>query len=261
MAEPDDDLVRAGLARLSAALRVDPPPDELVAAVDTRIAMLPAPAPRSGWRLRVTRIADRLRRHRRAATAIAVALLLGVLAASPAGARIAQWLGIGAVQIQQEQSPATGPPDPADADGFTELSLDEARARVGLPLVMPAELGPPTRVLIGPGDAVVSTVWADGDPASPGSGAVRLDQMTGQPDFAAVKKYAQDVEFTQVDGQDAFWLRVPHPLVYVDPTGVERTERSRIAGPTLIWLDGAVTLRLEGVGTKERALQIARSVG
>jgi len=261
MAERDDDPVRAGLARLSAALRVDPPPDELVSTVDARIAMLPVPAPRSGLRLHVTRIADRLRRHRRAAIAIAIALLLGVLAVSPAGARIAEWLGIGAVQIQQEQSPTIGPPDTAAADGFTQLTLDEARARAGFPLVIPGELGPPTRVLIGPGDAVVSAVWADGDPASPGSGAVRFDQLAGQPDYAAVKKYAQDIEFTQVHGQDAFWLRVPHPLVYVDPTGLERTERSRIAGPTLIWLDGPVTMRLEGVGAKERALQIARSLG
>lgn len=260
MTEPDDEPVRTRLARLSAALLVDPPPDELVAAVDTRIAMLPVPAPPSGLRLRVTRMADRLRRHWRAATAIAVALLLVLLAVSPAGARIARWLGIGTVLVEQEQMPTTGPPDPSSADGFTEVTLTQARARAAFPLVVPGDLGPPTKVLIGPDDTVVSMVWAGGDPVAP-VGPIRLDQIAGQPDFAVIKRYAQDIEFTAVNGKDAFWLRVPHPLDYVDRTGATRTERSRIAGPTLIWLDGPVTLRLEGVGTQTRALQIARSHG
>ena len=112
--------------------------------------------------------------------------------------------------------PTAGPPDPSSADGFTDVTLTQARARAAFPLVVPTELGDPTRVLIGPGDAVVSMVWADGDPAA-SDGPVRFDQMAGQPDFAVIKKYVQDVEFTQVDGEDAFWLRVPHPLVYADP--------------------------------------------
>jgi hypothetical protein len=115
-------------------------------------------------------------------------------------------------------------------------------------------------VLIGPGDRVVSMVWTQGDPATPGT-PVRLDQMAGQPDPAVIKKYADDVRFTRVDGQDAFWLREPHPLVYTDPGGAEHSERSRIAGPTLIWQRGPVTLRLEGMATQQRALQIARSLG
>lgn len=64
-----------------------------------------------------------------------------------------------------------------------------------------------------------------------------------------------------MNGADAFWLRVPHPLAYTDVAGVGHTEPSRIAGPTLIWQDGPVTLRLEGVDDERRALQIARSVG
>lgn len=259
MTEPEDE-VRARLARLSRALRVDPPSDDLVAAIASRIERLPVPAPPSSTRRVLARLDDRLRRHWRAATALALGLLLGLLAVSPAGARIAEWLGIGAVQIVQDGSPAAGPADPASADGFTEVTLAQARARATVPLAVPAELGPPTRVLVNEGATVVSMVWADGDPAAPGL-PVRLDQVAGRPDYGVVKSYLDDVEFADVDGDDAFWLRVPHPLVYTDATGPGHSERSRTAGPTLIWTAGPVTLRLEGVPTKERALTIARSTG
>jgi len=261
----EEDAVLARLARLSAALAVDPAPDELAAVVRDRIRTLPVPAPRSPMSEGVARLTDRLRRHWRVATAVAVALLLGLLAVSSAGARIAQWLGIGGIQIVQESAPPEGDarggqPDPASADGFREIGLDQARTLVSFPLGLPGELGPPTRVLIGPGDAVVSMVWADGDPTNP-DGPIRLDQLAGTPDPAVIKKYFADVEFAELGGHDAYWLRAPHPLVYTDSSGAEHTERSRIAGPTLIRQDGPVTLRLEGVGTEQRALQIARTLG
>lgn len=254
-----DDAVLTGLARLSATLAVDPPPDQLVIDVQARIGALPTPAAHRPVRQGLAELADRLRRHWRAATAVAVALLLGILAVSPAGARIAQWLGIGGVRIVQEVPQSTGPPDPAAADGFTEVDLDQARARVSFPLAVPADLGPPTRVLIGPADTVVSMVWAGGDPIAP-DGPVRLDQLAGRPDPAVIKSYIDDLEFPQVGGQTAYWLRAPHPLVYTDQAGTDHTERSRTAGPTLIWQDGPVTFRLEGVGSQQRAVQIAGSV-
>lgn len=260
---PTDADLRAGLARLSAALAVEPASDELVPAVLTRIESLPTP---KSARLTVALAAgaDLLRRNWRQATAVAVAVLIGLLAVTPAGARIAEWFGIGGVQIVQEPGAApaaSAAPDPASADGFVELSLDEARARVTFPLVVPTELGPPSRVLIGPGDRVVSMVWTGGDPASPAGSAVRLDQLAGQPDYGVVKKFYEDVQFATLDGGDAIWLRIPHPLVYTDTAGDEFTEQSRIAGPTLIWQRMPVTLRLEGIDSLQRALMIAGSAG
>ncbi|WP_395729373.1 hypothetical protein [Nakamurella sp.] len=260
MTDPDDEVLTR-LTRLATAMRVEPPADGLVDDVLARIDKMTVPV-RSGPRQHLARWADSARRHRRAATALAVALILTLLAVSPAGAKIAEWLGIGAVQIV----PVPAPPgdaataDPADADGFTEVTLEQARAQAPFPLIVPADLGPPARVLLGPGRTVVSMVWPAGDPAAPGP-PVRLDQLAGRPDYAVVKKYADDIDFTQVGGADAFWLRMPHPLVYTDPTGAEQTQRSRIAGPTLIWTDGPVTLRLEGVPGRDRAMQIARSAG
>lgn len=258
-----DAAVLAGLARLSTALAVDPAPDELTSNVLTRIESLPTP---QAARLTAALASGSavLRRNWRRATAVAVALLIGLLAVTPAGARIAEWFGFGGVQIVQEPGAdpgTTGAPDPASADGFTELSLDEARARVAFPLVVPPELGPPSRVLIGPGDRVVSMVWTAGDPASSSDSAVRLDQFDGQPDYGVVKQFYEDLQFVTLGRGDAIWLRVSHPLVYTDSAGVEFTERSRIAGPTLIWQRVPVTLRLEGVDSLQRALAIARSAG
>lgn len=45
MADPDEP-VRTRLARLSAALHVDPPADDLLDRVETRIMTLPVPTPR-----------------------------------------------------------------------------------------------------------------------------------------------------------------------------------------------------------------------
>ncbi len=263
--DPAEDRVLAALRGLSATLTVDPPPPDLATAVLQRLQGAPTPQQRRGIAAVADDLVQRLRRRWRAATAVAVALLLVLLAVTPAGARIIEWLGLGGVSIEQEQTPGgaapgtTGVPAPGDTAGQDALTLDKARARVPFPLVVPAGLGPPPIVTIGPDDRVVSMIWPDGDPAAPG-GPVRLDQLAGSPDLAVVKKYAEDVQFTSVDGADAFWLRRPHPLVYTDAAGLERTETSRTSAESLIWLRPGVTLRLEGVPDLARALRIAQSV-
>ena len=55
-------------------------------------------------------------------------------------------------------------------------------------------------------------------------------------------------------------MAAPHDVTYVDRDGVERTATTRLAGPTLVWQSGAVTYRLEGLPTKEEAVEVARSV-
>jgi hypothetical protein len=71
-----------------------------------------------------------------------------------------------------------------------------------------------------------------------------------------VKKYYSSLEYVEVIG--GYWFSTPHELLLVDKAGVERTQR--VAGPTLVWLHGGVTFRLEGVPDKGRATEIALSV-
>ena len=49
-------------------------------------------------------------------------------------------------------------------------------------------------------------------------------------------------------------------MLYEHPSGAVREAPARLAGNTLLWQRGDLTLRLEADITKERALAIARSV-
>ena len=69
------------------------------------------------------------------------------------------------------------------------------------------------------------------------------------------------VEPVVVDGRRGAWLAgEPHQFFYTDAGGQVRTETLRLAGNTLLWQRGPLTLRLEGVVSKAAALRIARSV-
>jgi hypothetical protein len=98
----------ASLARLSAGLSVAPAHDDLVASVEARIRSLPIPTRPSPVHSTLSRIGDVLQRHRRVAIAATVALLLGLLAVTPAGARIAQsWTTSAAGQASRSRYPAS----------------------------------------------------------------------------------------------------------------------------------------------------------
>jgi hypothetical protein len=87
---------------------------------------------------------------------------------------------------------------------------------------------------------------------------VRFDQFDGTLDPFFFKT-AADAQWTQIGGEQGIWLPGPHAITYVDRTGVERTETARLATPTLIWVAGAVTYRLEGLSTLEEARAAALS--
>jgi hypothetical protein len=59
------------------------------------------------------------------------------------------------------------------------------------------------------------------------------------------------------------WFAQPHLLSFwmLDGNGDRWTRSERTAGPTLLWTRRQeMTLRLEGVDSRERAMEIARSV-
>jgi hypothetical protein len=253
--EPADRLAE-DLHALGRALVVEPPRPDLASTVLERLADEPVPRG-SALRRAAAGLAAGLSRGRRIVAAVVVALLLALVVVSPASARIAEWLGFGGVVVvQAPTAPALPPPDAATSPGI-ELTLTEAMTRVPFALVVPAELGPPDRVLITPDAEVVSMLWA-------GTGElpeVRLDQFAGRVDPIYIKRYHGEFRFVTVAGaDDGFWLARPHPLEYVDGTGREQTAQARTSGPCLVWQRGPVTLRLEGVAGLDRAVEIAQSV-
>jgi len=160
-------------------------------------------------------------------------------------------LRLGGVEVRRGEPAPTIAPTPSPLPSLSTVDLAEARTRAAFPIGVPAVLGEPQRVELadpGPdGHPRVVTLIYDG---------VRLDEVDGQLDLAFTKT-ADGVEW--VDGEK-IWLGKPHPLVYLDRWGREQTETARMSGPCLVWPAGAVTYRLEGVTSKDEAIQIARSV-
>ncbi len=89
-------------------------------------------------------------------------------------------------------------------------------------------------------------------------GAIRLDQFDAGLDWAVVKR-APDVFYAAVNDTDALWFEEPHEVALLEPDGTTVTHSARLAGHTLIWQEGGVTLRLEGDVKLSRAVDIAES--
>ncbi|MGX7825760.1 hypothetical protein ACTG9Q_11770 [Actinokineospora sp. 24-640] len=213
--------------------------EDFTAAVMTRIEAEPAPRRRgTAWLAR---------RWRALVGALTAVVLVGALT-PPVRAAVAEWLGLGAVSVRTGTGapPSSAPPPPTAAGG----SLDQARSRAVFPIAVPARLGDPASVEVSADGRVVSMSWRDG--------AVRLDQVAGTLSPYFTKTVHGQVVFTTVRGAEALWLPGPHRLV-VDSSGVERVEPPRLAGATLIWQTGDITLRLEGDLSRADAVAIAES--
>ena len=69
------------------------------------------------------------------------------------------------------------------------------------------------------------------------------------------------VEQVTVGGEPGYWFSgEPHFFTYQDTAGNSREEQTRLAGNTLIWQRGGLTLRIEGQIGRQEALALARSM-
>jgi len=188
--------------------------------------------------------------------AVPIAVLALVAAVPPARSTVLDWLGLGAVKIERV------PEAPTPAPTTTPLDLGE---RVPRSALVPAELGPPEAVYRA-GD-VVTLLYRprDGLPESENTGAgALLSLIAGRTNADFIRKLAgpdTTIERVTVAGEPGYWLAgAAHGLLYEDVSGGVREAPARLAGNTLVWRRGEQTLRLEADITKERALEIARSV-
>ena len=117
---------------------------------------------------------------------------------------------------------------------------------------MPAALGDPDAVEVSADRVIVSMSWTTDE------GPVRLDQFDGRLDFR-VAKTSPNVQYAAVGNTDALWFEEPHEVVILDEEERPRTESARLAGHTLIWPAGDLTMRLEGDLTLDRAVEIGSS--
>ena len=239
--------LEAQLADLAAHVGLPPTPD-LAPRVRARVEAVP---PRRQW----------LRRPAFAIPLALLALTVGSVAAVPsARSAVLRWLGIEGVRIERVPTVPTPPP----ASTSPALDLGD-RTTLAPGTLVPSALGRPDAVYA-QGDRITLLYRPRQElPESEHTGVgALLSQFPGRIDGVFVRKEAgpdTTVDPVRIRGEQGFWLGgAPHGLSYVDPSGAFRESPTRLAGPTLVWRRGDLTLRLEADVTKERALEIARSI-
>lgn len=233
--------------------------DALIAELRALGRQLDVPEPadqRAAVRARLTRP-----RRTRLWIISALAALAGTVGAvAPARAAVVDavdgLLRIAGIEIRQDATPGDLPIRPSPLPSLRPAGVEEARRVALFGIRMPTAIGEPEQVLL-----------ADPDPAGAPrvvtatyrGGTVRFDQFDGAVEPTFFKTVAA-AEWTDIGAGSGVWLSGPHPVTYIGRDGVRRTETARLAGPTLIWVEGAVTYRLEGLKTLAEAREIAQSV-
>lgn len=238
---------------------------------------LPVPAAEpagAGARWRTVR---RWARARWRSLVAALCGLLTVLALTPpVRAAVTDWFGFGGVEVRYDPSAVPSPGAEVPGCGRS-VSLGEAERRAGFAPLVPKALGTPDAVTVSGlprGRTLVSLCWRER------GRTIRLDEFPGRLDVTFVKSVREQPEWLSLGGDGdgdgggdpVLWFSRPHVLSFwiVGTDGHRFTRAERTAGPTLLWSHGGadgegvaahgVTLRLEGVASKARALEIAKAV-
>lgn len=220
-----------------------------------------------------------------ATVTIVLALVLAVSPDARAAAETVLGLrGVTIFRVPAVATPATAPTTagetplatpvatPASTAAFpgTRLTLAEARARVGFPILVPSDvvLGEPDDVYVDAvaGGSRVTLVYRDRAalPVSREAGVSALVvEVRGRVEegfFAKAAGPGTRIDPVTVDGARGFWLEgEPHLFFIRDAAGNVRDETLRLAGNTLLWERGDTTVRLEAQVARDVALRIASS--
>ena len=233
-----------------------------------------AEPPGAAERLRAVR---RWTRMRWRSLIVALCGLLTVLVLTPpVRAAVFDWFGFAGGEVRYDPSAVPSPGAEVPGCG-PSVSLAQAERRAGFEPLVPTELGMPHAVSVSSeprGRFVVSLCWRED------GRTIRLDERRASLDIAFTKTVREQPEWISLEdaGSDgdvsdpALWFPRPHLLRFslLDPDGDHYTRQERTAGPTLLWThrtpeaDGTggtnVAARLEGVASKERAVEIATSL-
>jgi hypothetical protein len=195
---------------------------------------------------------------------VAVALAVIVLAVGAAMAvpsartAVLEWLGIRGVQVTRvDELPEVSLL--SDSGLGDPVTLAEARRRApGLVEPHLKNLSAPDEVYFSaevPGGQV-TFLWGTKDEAR-----LLMTQSPGEVFAEKMLGPRTEAEGADVDGRSGVWFSGDvHYFVYRDRRGTVREETARLAGNTLLWEYGDLTVRLEGELSKSAALEIARSV-
>ncbi len=256
MVDPE---LEARLIELGARLDV-PEAGSLPAAVRARLdpVAVSAPGDRELWRRRAL-----------VAAAVVVAILTVLCAYSPTRTALADWLGIGAVRFTSVAQLPTLPPNtaaatPAGSTGSTGSTEADAMAHAQAQVTFPIQLPDPHRS--GPVLSLRADPTVPGGLVSVGFADFDLTEIAAEADQGpVVSKFVgpdTHLRFVTVNSRDGAWISgSPHELAYLDPDGTLRTQTLRRAGNVLVWEQGGVTYRVEGLDSLDDALAVAATIG
>ncbi|WP_329289902.1 hypothetical protein [Streptomyces sp. NBC_01455] len=233
-----------------------------------RIPVPVAVRPGPGERVRAVRRWVRLRG--RVLAAGLCGLLTVLVLTPPVRAAVVDWFGFGGVEVRYDPSAVPSPGAEVPGCG-PSLTLAEAGRRAGFAPLVPGALGVPDAVTVTrePKVRFLTTLcWREH------GHTIRLDEYPAGLDIGFAKTVREPPEWVSLGGDGsgsgdagfgdpALWFPRPHLISFwlIDTSGDRFTRSERTAGPTLLWMHGGeVTLRLEGVASKARAMEIARSL-
>ncbi|WP_282792742.1 hypothetical protein [Streptomyces sp. CC224B] len=234
--------------------------ERVLAQIVAEGALVRRPGPRDRFREALRRLRRGVRVRRRALAA-AVCGLLTVVAVTPSvRAAVVEWFDFGGVEVRYDPSPRPGSGGPPGCGGRS-VSLERAAREAGFEPVVPRGLGAPDAVAVArapAGRSSVTLCWAVDEGRT-----VRLDEFPSPLDPGFTKLIKGEPQWVDLGGAGtALWFPRPHRLEFWlrDAAGEHWARTVRTAGPTLLWTQGGkLTLRLEGVVSQRRAVDLALS--
>jgi hypothetical protein len=231
MAELERDLRETG------RLLAFPPEPDLVPGV---LARLGEAAPRG--------FAFARRRVLVLALAVLVVAVGAAFAVPSARTAILRFFHIGGETIERVDTLPNAPRRSPIAGLAGPMSLEDATKRAGFNPILPSKHGG-----IYAGDGILATYVRP-----------RVVLTEARAELGMSKKFASPqtrIEPVRVNDHDGMWISgAPHVVMYFDSRGGGQMKNVRIAGNTLVWAYGSVTLRIEGPLTLRQALSLASSI-
>jgi hypothetical protein len=200
-------------------------------------ARLHEPGPRHAWMRPL------------AAALVVLAVAIGAALLVPqARTSILRFFHLGGVTVERvDRLPRTRPL--ARLELGAPVSLGEAERRLGFPVLLPDGDRPDTAYYDG---TIGGVNLLYGDPSRPRLLVSEFPTSTFNV-LKKVVKLSTGVERVTVHGGPGLWIAAPHTVQFgpLPP---------RLAGNTLIWLDGPLTIRLESGLSKRDSLALARTL-
>jgi hypothetical protein len=216
------------------------------------------------------RVGDRRSTRVRVLLAFAAALLLiaiAVVAIPPSREAIADWLGIGAVDIRRSGQPparSTGgspvpgqPGSPRDRDALARLAAARRKVHFTIATPLDGSVGALFEVQVDsrPTGGLVSLTYERFT-------LVEVASMANQrPQVGKTVGPTTHLEYVTVHGRQAAWIvGGGHEIAYLDRSGNLDLDTVRRSGPVLLWERGGVTYRIEGIAMLSQARRVAESL-